>query len=666
MRAEGSSPVGDGAGRGGRRAGFYPCPSCGIDVADGTPSCPYCGVSLTTPTRGRRRRPTALVAVIAAVAIAASGVLTYLGRANDDADGPVAGTDEPARPAAVPPEVTWLFEPTVGDCLDLSGTGLLLPRSCDEPHDGEVVGAERWEPGSGSLEDFGLRVCARSIEDYVGTDPWHAGLDFKSSTPTDAGWSAGDRFAKCIAVHPLGSKLEESVRGSGGIVLEGYVANGPQAIGQCFDEPAAEGPIPAIPCEEAHEFEVFAVLEHGDAGQRRYPGDDAFARVAASCLESAFAEYVGLPYESSSLLVAWELPTAESWALGNRAVACLLFASPGELSAPMRSTGGLTALAGGSTLAADGLPGIVLQPYEPPPGTAHDYSMALDRNDLAAIEGVPPGEVAAESAYWVGFSTPTLDLESQPEVIPADAVQYLVSARVFPTPKEAMLALAGEVRSVVDEAESLRELPGELGDESWAARYMATSDAIAGPLRASVACEVRVGNVHISVAAHGPGTDAEAVIEVAGAMALRAAGAAPPPRLQTDVDPEHARLIEELFDGATAAWSESGEAGVQHRVDHQYPGLGYTLDDCAVPIEATPEGFFWSAAVDPATIAPAGGWTIPTGRLAGEPLDGELYEFEATFHVHESLTGGVQYPPQLVTQHAAIIGGAAYYFPACG
>ena len=54
-----------------------------------------------------------------------------------------------------------------------------------------------------------------------------------------------------------------------------------RAVGECFDRP--ESPdvtsVPAVPCREPHDLEVFAVLELG-AVERAFPGPSAVARQA--------------------------------------------------------------------------------------------------------------------------------------------------------------------------------------------------------------------------------------------------------------------------------------------------------------------------------------------------------------------------------------------------
>ena len=101
------------------------------------------------------------------------------------------------------------------------------------------------------------------------------------------------------------------------------------AIGDCFDdgdmalgEFAEVGEVPLVDCTEPHDNEVYAVVTvDGDA----FPGEEAIqAQADEVCLE-AFDPFVGLDYESSALDFGWLVPTADSWEMGDRVVACFVY-----------------------------------------------------------------------------------------------------------------------------------------------------------------------------------------------------------------------------------------------------------------------------------------------------------------------------------------------------
>ena len=103
-------------------------------------------------------------------------------------------------------------------------------------------------------------------------------------------------------------------------------------IGDCFDDPSESEDISfiqTVPCEEPHQNEVYATLTLTEFDS--YPGrtelDDA---ALAECLD-LFEAYVGVPYEASSLDIAFLTPTEDSWAEGDRGATCALYSLDGQL-----------------------------------------------------------------------------------------------------------------------------------------------------------------------------------------------------------------------------------------------------------------------------------------------------------------------------------------------
>ena len=54
-----------------------------------------------------------------------------------------------------------------------------------------------------------------------------------------------------------------------------------------------------------------------------FPGADELNRQAESMCISAFDEYVGADYLTSSLDATWMIPTKDSWAQKDRTIVCL-------------------------------------------------------------------------------------------------------------------------------------------------------------------------------------------------------------------------------------------------------------------------------------------------------------------------------------------------------
>jgi hypothetical protein len=115
----------------------------------------------------------------------------------------------------------------------------------------------------------------------------------------------------------------------GAIVGAGSLAADELGVGDCFDdEPSDEEvteilDVPAVPCGEPHDNEVFHAFElRGD----ELPSDaEIEGQVDEECLP-AFDRFVGSSYEDSELDLFAIWPTAASWAAGDREVLCAVFA----------------------------------------------------------------------------------------------------------------------------------------------------------------------------------------------------------------------------------------------------------------------------------------------------------------------------------------------------
>jgi hypothetical protein len=92
-----------------------------------------------------------------------------------------------------------------------------------------------------------------------------------------------------------------------------------------------------VPCTEAHDGEVFAVVTHPAAKDAAYPGDDAVADFAAAECLSQFAGYTGSTYDDSDLEVASVRPDEDSWKdKDDREVACVLYQQGSALTGSRR------------------------------------------------------------------------------------------------------------------------------------------------------------------------------------------------------------------------------------------------------------------------------------------------------------------------------------------
>lgn len=77
-----------------------------------------------------------------------------------------------------------------------------------------------------------------------------------------------------------------------------------------------------LDCAAGHDAEVFAVRETAGEG---FPGGTALAEAGRDHCETAFAQFVGLPWQESRLDFVVLVPSAESWDIaGDRATVCVL------------------------------------------------------------------------------------------------------------------------------------------------------------------------------------------------------------------------------------------------------------------------------------------------------------------------------------------------------
>lgn len=99
--------------------------------------------------------------------------------------------------------------------------------------------------------------------------------------------------------------------------------------GDCWndlpDQPGEILDVPAVPCDQPHDNEVFAVVEVPGAPGSTYPGMDSLdSRGRVLCLET-FAGYTGELHGFSPLDIWMLFPTPSSWETGDREVICSLY-----------------------------------------------------------------------------------------------------------------------------------------------------------------------------------------------------------------------------------------------------------------------------------------------------------------------------------------------------
>jgi Septum formation len=115
---------------------------------------------------------------------------------------------------------------------------------------------------------------------------------------------------------------------SGAISAGGTLAIEDLQVGDCFtlgeEEADAVSEVDAMPCDEAHEYELFHVATWNDPASG-YPTEDAMLDfVVAECVP-AFERYVGTGFEQSQLDFVQFVPLEEGWDAGDRVFQCALY-----------------------------------------------------------------------------------------------------------------------------------------------------------------------------------------------------------------------------------------------------------------------------------------------------------------------------------------------------
>lgn len=114
------------------------------------------------------------------------------------------------------------------------------------------------------------------------------------------------------------------------------VAYGRYRVGGCVDDPS--GAKVVVPCDQAHDTEVFHVAAVAEPADVPYPGRSRLVRFGDEVCLFAFAGYVGTDYGQSVLRVRHFTPTEEDWGEGIRDVACMAEDPNGPLTGSVRGS----------------------------------------------------------------------------------------------------------------------------------------------------------------------------------------------------------------------------------------------------------------------------------------------------------------------------------------
>lgn len=93
-----------------------------------------------------------------------------------------------------------------------------------------------------------------------------------------------------------------------------------------------------VPCERAHDGEVYGTFELDD--EDTYPGESAIDAIAEPKCAALQRSYLGSTTLPGDVYTYYYLPTSQSWAFGDREVACLFGKDSGKLTGSLRDSSG--------------------------------------------------------------------------------------------------------------------------------------------------------------------------------------------------------------------------------------------------------------------------------------------------------------------------------------
>ncbi len=253
------------------------------------------------------------------------------GSDGDDPEGSTADDAAPADPEeAARLERELSTDPNVvyraGTCFtpQAPGTAPTLV-GCSAPHTIEIY-AVRQLPGDAGQPFLGLaEATALCDEDFRAITGVGIGLAtvFNRSLlrPSEETWADGEREVVCYVAYPTTTARPlidvDPVRAFGLVSVYGL------RKGDClidFDQSATSFTL--VECSEPHDAEVFVESAFDTAD---YPGDAAVDEIADQlCFGQSFEAFVGLDYRSSAVYSLRSRPSAETWAMGDRTINCIL------------------------------------------------------------------------------------------------------------------------------------------------------------------------------------------------------------------------------------------------------------------------------------------------------------------------------------------------------
>ena len=95
--------------------------------------------------------------------------------------------------------------------------------------------------------------------------------------------------------------------------------------GDCFNTDGSQvDEVSVVDCEQPHFYEAFLNYDMTQGDDEAYPGDEAVLNDADGECRPAFEEYVGTPYDDSTLYITVIRPSESTWGEGDRTVICVV------------------------------------------------------------------------------------------------------------------------------------------------------------------------------------------------------------------------------------------------------------------------------------------------------------------------------------------------------
>lgn len=110
-------------------------------------------------------------------------------------------------------------------------------------------------------------------------------------------------------------------------------------VGDCLTQEVGSGTTSSteiIPCSEPHSGEIYAGF---DSSAPAFPGTDAMNTEAEDGCVARFTDFVGVPWQQSTLAISYFVPTNDSWDLANdREILCIIEDPTGPVSGTLQGS----------------------------------------------------------------------------------------------------------------------------------------------------------------------------------------------------------------------------------------------------------------------------------------------------------------------------------------